>query len=201
MSETPDYNLHSDQELVDIYDETDKSSKEEIFQALCEVMAERGLLFKTFDRGYEFNDKGYYLSEESKVKEEPTYTEKPPEPNYDEEGNYIPNQIPKSSRIFNTIVAVLITSYGGYGIWVNELWIPWVRRHSVTLSGFPALLMFMAILCAVTVLVIEIIDHYDKRENERTYYKAALIFQYLGIALFVIAYLSGLVSNAINEAV
>ena len=45
MSETPDYNLHSDQELVDIYDETDKSSKEETFQALCEVMAERGLLF------------------------------------------------------------------------------------------------------------------------------------------------------------
>jgi hypothetical protein len=124
MSETPDYNLHSDQELVDIYDKTDKNSKEETFQALCEVMTERGLLFKTFDRGYEFNDKGYYLSEASKVKEEPTYTEKPPEPKYDEEGNYIPNQIPKSSRIFNTIVAVLITSYGGYGIWVNELWIP-----------------------------------------------------------------------------
>jgi hypothetical protein len=114
MSETPDYNLHSDQELVDIYDKTDKNSKEETFQELCEVMTERGLLFKTFDRGYEFNDKGYYLSEASKVKEEPTYTEKPPEPKYDEEGNYIPNQIPKSSRIFNTIVAVLITSYGGY---------------------------------------------------------------------------------------
>jgi hypothetical protein len=124
MSETPDYNLHSDQELVDIYDKTDKNSKEETFQALCEVMTERGLLFKTFDRGYEFNDKGYYLSEASKVKEKPTYKEKPPEPKYDEEGNYIPNQIPKSSRIFNTIVAVLITSSGGYGILVNELWIP-----------------------------------------------------------------------------
>ncbi|MFT6330479.1 MAG: hypothetical protein ACJAYN_002423 [Bermanella sp.] len=86
----------------------------------------------------------------------------------------------------------------GYGIWVNELWIPWVRRVSVTLSGFPALLMFMAILCAVTVLVTEIIDHYDTRENERTYNKVALIFQYLGIALFVIAFLSGLVSNAIS---
>jgi hypothetical protein len=61
--------------------------------------------------------------------------------------------------------------------------------------------MFMAILCAVTVLVTEIIDHYDARENERSYYKVALIFQYLSIALSVMAFLSGMVSNAINEPV
>jgi hypothetical protein len=89
----------------------------------------------------------------------------------------------------------------GYGIWVNELWIPWNRRVSVTLSCFPALLMFMVILCAVTMLVTEKIDYYDTSENQRTYYKVALICQYLGIALLVIALLSGLISNAINEAV
>lgn len=201
MSEIPDYNQYSDQELVDNYDKADKNSKEEPFLALCEVMANRGLLFKTFDKSYEFNDKGYYLSETSKVKVEPDYTEKGPKPKYDEDGSYIPNQIPKSTRIFNAFVAVLITSYGGYGIWVNELWVPWNRRVSVTLVGFPLLLMFIAIVCAVIFLVTEIIDHYDTRDNERTYNKVARTFKYLGVVLFVTAFFLGKVSSALNEAV
>ncbi len=200
MSEIPDYKQYSDQELVDIFDKAEKCSKEESFPELCEVMAERGLLFKTFDKGYEFNDKGYYLSETSKVESEPSYTERVPEPKYNEEGVYIPNQIPKSTRAFNSIVSIIITSYGGYGLWVNELWVPWNRRVSVILSGAPAVLMFLAIVCAVTVMVTEIIDHYDTRENEHRYYKVASAFKYIGYALFIIAFFSGLASNAINEA-
>lgn len=64
------------------------------------------------------------------------------------------------------------------------------------LTGISAVLMFIAILCASIMMIIEVVDHYDRRDNEHTYYKMALHFKRVAYAGFGIAVLVGLFMGA-----
>jgi len=197
LSDGPDYNSYANAELIEAYESIDRDSYSERFQRLCEIMKGKGLLIKT-DAGYQFTEKANesIWGTESEEATEPTYTCLPPEPKYDDDGNYIPNEIALKNRLTNSLFSLGIILYGSYGLYVNELWVPLAKRISIVLSGISAILMFLAILCASVMMIAEVVDHYDTRDNEHTYYKVALYFKYAAYAGFGIAVLVGLITGA-----
>lgn len=102
-------------------------------------------------------------------------------------GLHIPNHIPASERITNTIFSILLFAYGTYGVLVNDLYIPGRRSKGVHLHDVPAWIMYGAIICACLVMLSVVVDHYDKRNNERNYRLVANIFKYLGWGFFILS--------------
>ena len=78
---------------------------------------------------------------------------------------YKPNFISFDERTFNVIASIVLFIYGGYGIYINDLKL----RRRIHLHDDPALIMYGAFLCACLVMLSEVIDHYDKRNNEHKY--------------------------------
>ncbi|MGZ3802538.1 MAG: hypothetical protein ACXVCL_20435 [Bdellovibrio sp.] len=62
-----------------------------------------------------------------------------------------------------------------YGTWINDLYIPG-KRKGIHLHDVPAWIMYGAIICACLVMLLVIIDHYDKRNNETCYKFFADVF-------------------------
>jgi TRAP-type C4-dicarboxylate transport system permease small subunit len=93
---------------------------------------------------------------------------------------YTPNQIPAQTRKQNALFSLLLFSYGTYGVWVNDLYIPGKRSKGIHLHDVPAWIMYGAILCACMVMLSVIVDHYDKRNNEAAYQAFGKIFKFLG---------------------
>ena len=99
---------------------------------------------------------------------------------------HIPNSIPLADRITNFIFSVILIAYGGYGIYINDLYLPGGRRSrgGIHLHDEPALIMYAAFICGCLVMLSVIIDHYDKRNNEHKYKTFAKVFKYIGWGLF-----------------
>ena len=197
MTDGPDYNNYSHAELLEAYESIDRSSFPERFKALSDIMEDRGLLEHT-NGGLQLTKHAYasVYKPQSEEEKTPTYTCIPPEPQYDKEGNYIPNEIPLKNRVTNALLSLSIILYGSYGLYIDELWVPVAKRTSIVLSGVSALLMFIAILCAAVMFIAEVVDHYDKRDNEHTYYKVALYFKNIAYVVFGIAVIVGLSMGA-----
>lgn len=188
----PDYPSYSDTELLEAFESIDRDAFSERFDDLCDIMVLRGLLNKT-STGFELTDKALAPHDGSDSQDKvPGYTERSPVPQYDENGQYIPNEIPAMTRLFNIIVSFGIIAYGSYGLYINELYVPMRRGASMTLSGTPAVVMFLAIVCATTMMATEVIDHYDKRDNEHSYYDIARKARIGASALFFIAIIASI---------
>lgn len=114
-----------------------------------------------------------------------------PGPAYDENGRYLPNHIPARERLSHTFLALLLLSYGSYGVWANDLYIPG-KRGGVHLHNASAQFMYGAMLCACLVMLVVVVDHYDRRDNERHYRAVAKGGSILGWTLFGVS-LMGLI--------
>lgn len=110
-----------------------------------------------------------------------------PQPTFDEGGRYVPNDISGSDRLTSIGISLLLLGYGTYGIWVNDLYVP-TKRSSVHLRDSAAWVMYGAIVCACLVMLSVVIDHYDRRNNERSYRAFANTFKGMGYALLVMAF-------------
>ena len=99
---------------------------------------------------------------------------------------HIPNIISRNERVWNIIISAVLLIYGGYGIYINDLYIPG-KKGGIHLHNEPTLIMYGAFICGVFAMLSVVIDHYDKRNNERKYEILAKIFKYLAWGLFVIA--------------
>lgn len=104
-------------------------------------------------------------------------------PSYDEYGRHIPNKIPRKKQIFYIIFSILLFSYGTYGILINDLYVPGKRRGT-HMHDTPAWIMYGAIICACIVMISVVIDHYDRRNNEKHYRTFAKVGEYIGWSLF-----------------
>jgi TRAP-type C4-dicarboxylate transport system permease small subunit len=98
--------------------------------------------------------------------------------------SYTPNHIPPNERVTNTLFSIFLLLYGGYGIWVNDLYLPGKRSKGIHLHDVPAWVMYGAFICACLVMLSVIVDHYDKRNNEINYKRFADIFRVLGWCFF-----------------
>ena len=106
-----------------------------------------------------------------------------PQPRFDANGRYIPNQIPPDELITHVMLSLVLFCYGGYGVWVNDLYVPG-KRGGVHLHDRPAWVMYGAMICACLVLLSVVLDHYDRRNNERRYRAFAEVGGYVGWSLF-----------------
>ena len=97
---------------------------------------------------------------------------------------HTPNHIPPRERLLNVGFSLLLFSYGSYGVWVNDLYVP-ARRKGLHLHDVPAWIMYGAIICACLVTLSVVADHYDRRNNETNYRLFAKLFRRVGFGLFV----------------
>lgn len=82
---------------------------------------------------------------------------------------YIANEIPRQMRNLWGGMATLLITYASYGLMNGEIYIPGKRTEGVTFVGEPVVAVFAAFVCLALALVVTIIDHYDKRDNEYQY--------------------------------
>ncbi|QTL34999.1 hypothetical protein [Pseudoalteromonas viridis] len=101
---------------------------------------------------------------------------------------YVPNEIPRSQRIANKLVIIFLIFYGSYGVYNGSLYLP-LGRGEVTLQGNAVYFGFASLLLGALYFLIEIFDHYDKRNNEFTYKRIRDVIKGLAalILLFTIA--------------
>jgi TRAP-type C4-dicarboxylate transport system permease small subunit len=109
---------------------------------------------------------------------------------------HTPNHIPKSARITYIVFSLFMFAYGSYGVWVNDLYLPSKRSRGMHLHDTPAWVMYGAILCACLVMLSVVIDHYDRRNNERHYRLFADVFKYIGWGLFGFSLLMAIIRRA-----
>lgn len=102
---------------------------------------------------------------------------------------YIPNSIPFSRRIWHVFLSTLLVAYGTVGLLLNEVLVPGRRGSGYVYRDIPMWLVLGAMLAATCNLLAVVIDHYDRRENERYYRIWARYTQALGWALFAGAFI------------
>jgi hypothetical protein len=97
---------------------------------------------------------------------------------------YEPNVIPLITRIFYVAAALAVFAYGAYGVVVDDLFLPAKRSDGMHLHGVAAWLAFAAIACMAANLLSVVADHFDKRDNERSYRRFARITSWAGWICF-----------------
>lgn len=111
-----------------------------------------------------------------------------------DEKKYVPNQLSLEARLVNLFLSILFIIGGGYGVWMNDLVIAMGRERFNTrqvyhLRNEAAIIMYIGLFLVSVCLVSEIIDHYDKRNNQHIYHKIATFTLYPGIALCITGFL------------
>ena len=82
---------------------------------------------------------------------------------------YKPNVVSSADRAFNVFLGVLLTTYGVAGFLHRRIDLNGRRVRIAVFEGGPAWLMAAAFLVGAAVLFAVVIDHYDRRDNERYY--------------------------------
>lgn len=114
-------------------------------------------------------------------------------------GRYRANAYPLRKRVINGLVALLVIAYCGWSLWRGEMFL-WASNrsaslnvHSSNLLGSEVWLMSAGMLAAVSVGLLMIADHYDRRRNEHRYRSAGqacyvLMVVFIGLAMTLHAY-------------
>lgn len=100
---------------------------------------------------------------------------------------YNPNRIPKWERNINILFSTILLGYGIFGLIIDDLYIPGKRGTGIHFHGIATWILFGAFLSGVANMMSVVVDHYDKRNNEKNYKLFSRITQILGWTLFVIA--------------
>lgn len=100
---------------------------------------------------------------------------------------YSPNHIPRGERIKNVLLSTALLAYGTFGLWIDDLYLPGKRSSGIHLHGYPAKVMYLAMLFACANLLAVVVDHCDQRNNEHSYRRMAKLTQIAGWTTFVLA--------------
>jgi hypothetical protein len=102
------------------------------------------------------------------------------------EEDYKPNTVPAFQRLADLFFSAVLLSYGSYGLWNNDIYIP-TKRSGIHLHDLPAWVMFGAIVSACLVMISTCIDHYDKRNNEIKYQRFASTVKLVAWLFFLLS--------------
>ncbi|MBX9903674.1 MAG: hypothetical protein K2Y31_04905 [Burkholderiales bacterium] len=89
--------------------------------------------------------------------------------------HYTPNAVPLRTRFFNILLALFFVAYSGYCLWIGQMYFPFINKYApgqsmaITFQGAETWVMAAALLSSVLFCVLSVVDHYDKRRNERSY--------------------------------
>lgn len=105
---------------------------------------------------------------------------------------FVPNHISLETRTWYFVVSSLMLIYAVSGVVRNDfyIWLPLGRRSgpmSIHLYDLSAWIAAAAAFCASANLISVIVDHYDKRNNERGYRLFAKVMFIAAIALLVLS--------------
>lgn len=87
----------------------------------------------------------------------------------------------------HALSAFVLVMYGAVGLWRNDVYVPGKYGRGIHLHDSAAWILFGAMTAASVVLCLPIIDHHDKRDNERYYKLLARSGSLVGWTLFVLA--------------
>ena len=101
---------------------------------------------------------------------------------------YIPNQFSAGQLWSHVGLSLLLLCWGAFGLWTDDLIVPISKRgDALHLQGAAALVMFSAMVAATMNLLSVVLDHFDIRNNELFYRRAAFFTQAIGWLLFAAA--------------
>jgi hypothetical protein len=113
-----------------------------------------------------------------------------------ETAEYRPNIVPVVTRIAHSASALCLLAYGVFGLLLGDIYVPGRATEGMHFHGSAAVAMFCAMLAAIAILVSTVIDHYDKRPNERGYGRFAKRAEFVAWTFFVFA---GIVEIFLNR--
>lgn len=97
------------------------------------------------------------------------------------------NHIPGRERLKNTVFSLFLLAYGAVALRLNDFFVPTSKGSGIHFYDTPARLMVGAVVCACLVMLSVVMDHYDRRDNERHYRRFANVFCLLGYAFVAAA--------------
>jgi hypothetical protein len=83
-----------------------------------------------------------------------------------EPARHIPNEFPAIERMWRKLLALFLLGYCAWGLWFDAMYIPIIQIH---FHGRSATLIALAAMFWVLNLMATVMDHYDRRDNERVY--------------------------------
>jgi hypothetical protein len=104
-----------------------------------------------------------------------------------------PRSIPVQERIWHIALALVLLTYGGVGLYYDDLYVPGKRSRGIHFHGMAAWIMYGAFACAALNLLSVAADRCDTSEGERRYHIFARTTQILGWVLFFGAIVCSLV--------
>jgi hypothetical protein len=104
---------------------------------------------------------------------------------------YVPNEVPLIERVRNIFISAFAIFGGAYGVSINDLPVSLCRRCDMVynFSNEAMIVMYIAMLFLSACFISEVVDHYDKRNNEHLYHKISNYTLWPGIALFILAFI------------
>ncbi|TMN73604.1 hypothetical protein CWB85_02755 [Pseudoalteromonas sp. S1727] len=105
---------------------------------------------------------------------------------------YVPNSLTRTHRVFNVLLILALITYGGYGIYFEELYLPLDEDAELTLYGTSIYIACTAFGFGCLILLAQIIDHYDKRDNEQKYDRFIAVCRSFGLMTLLAAIIGNL---------
>lgn len=100
---------------------------------------------------------------------------------------FSPNEISAFDRGLNTFLSILLLLYGIIGLLVDDIYLPGKHTRGIHFHGTPAIIAFAGFMCFVLYLLTIVIDHYDRRNNERRYVQFRKFIRFMGYTLLLVA--------------
>ena len=104
---------------------------------------------------------------------------------------YQPNQIPFKERVLCCAASLFLLVYGSVAWYLGDLYVP-ARRGGVHLTGWPMMLMLAAMAFATLAMMLIVIDHFDRRDNERHYRIISIVIRSIAWTCFGLSLLCDL---------
>lgn len=95
-----------------------------------------------------------------------------------------PNVIDRKVRLGNVFASCILLVYGIYSLVIDDFFLPAKSGDGTHFSGIGVWLMFASVCCVVVKLISEVIDHYDRRNNELAYANVAAISDWFAWTFF-----------------
>lgn len=100
---------------------------------------------------------------------------------------YKPNSFSLKERIFNIFASLFLIIYLSSGLWIDDIYLPGKRGGGIHFHGLEAIVLAFAGLMLCANLLLIVVDHYDKRNNEEMYERFSCITIFAAWMLFFVA--------------
>ncbi len=112
---------------------------------------------------------------------------------------YVPNAVPAVVRMFYALLALTWTAWAMIGLLSGHMFFMVSRRGMIHFEGLAAMFFCAAVVLAVFLCVLPIIDHYDRRNNEVAYKRMRKAMAWAAVMVLATALTLGYMSSLNNQ--